>query len=109
MAIPLGNRSTILATTQSHLTFLFIERETSLSISQTGDLMARKTKSFRVGRVRGDLRGKVWYLTYFELGQRRRPKVGPDQSAAKQMAAQINAELESGTTATLSFQAVAIE
>lgn len=71
--------------------------------------MARKAKSFRIGRVRGDLRGKVWYLTYFELGQRRRPKVGPDHSTAKQMAAQINAELESGTTATLSFHAVTIE
>jgi len=71
--------------------------------------MARKAKSFRIGRVRGDLRGKVWYLTYFEQGQRRRPKVGPDQSTAKQMAAQINAELESGTTATLSFQAITIE
>ena len=26
--------------------------------------MARKTTNFRVGRVRGDLRGQVWYLTY---------------------------------------------
>lgn len=70
--------------------------------------MARNTKSFRVGRVRGDRRGKVWYLTYFDQGQRRHSRVEPDRDQARQMAAQINAELESGTPATLSFQTLTI-
>ena len=47
--------------------------------------MAKYT-SFRVGKVRADLRSKVWYLTCFEDGQRRRPRAGSDKDAAKQMA-----------------------
>ena len=49
--------------------------------------MAVKQGSFGVGKVRGDLRGKVWYLTYSEEGRRRRPRVGSDKDAARQMAA----------------------
>ena len=33
--------------------------------------------AFRVGRVRADLRGKVWYLACHENGVRHRPRVGP--------------------------------
>lgn len=40
--------------------------------------MATKS-SFRIGKVRGDLRGKNWYLTYHENGRRIRPRVGPDR------------------------------
>lgn len=39
--------------------------------------MASK-KFFRIGKVRGDLRGKNWSLTYHEHGRRIRPRVGPD-------------------------------
>ncbi len=66
-------------------------------------------KSFRIGRVRGDLRGKAWYLTYHEEGVRHRPRVGPSLDEAKQLAAQINAQLEAGATAALSFESLTIE
>ena len=71
--------------------------------------MAVKQSSFRVGKVRGDLRGKVWYLTYSEDGRRRRPRVGSDKDAAKQMAAQIHSQLEVGAPAALSFEAVSLD
>lgn len=64
--------------------------------------------SFRVGRVRGDLRGRVWYLTYHEHGRRRRPRVGPDRKEARRLASQINGQLASGAPAALSFEAVSI-
>ncbi len=48
--------------------------------------MRAKTKSFRVGKVGAVLRGRVWYLSYFEGGQRRRPRIGPDRDQARQMA-----------------------
>ena len=70
--------------------------------------MAKHT-SFRVGKVRADLRSKVWYLTYFEDGQRRRPRVGASKDAARQMAAQINSQLEVGAPAALSFEPVSLE
>lgn len=68
----------------------------------------KKQASFRIGRVRGDLRGKVWYLTYFEGGQRQRPRVGSDIQAARTLAAQINGQLASGVPAALSFDAISI-
>ncbi len=68
---------------------------------------ARKT-TFRVGKVRGDLRGDVWYLTFFEEGRRRRPRIGPDREEAEQHAAQINAQLTSHAPVALSFQSIAI-
>ena len=39
---------------------------------------------------------EVWYLAYSEQGQRRQPRVGPDRYAAKQMAGEINGQLEVG-------------
>jgi hypothetical protein len=45
--------------------------------------MTTKT-SFRIGKVRGDLRGKIWYLTYQENGRRQRPRVNPKLKEAKQ-------------------------
>lgn len=62
--------------------------------------MARSS-SFRLGRVSAHLRGRVWYLTYYEQGRRRQPRVGPDRDAARQMAAEINSQLEVGTPSTL--------
>src|SRR4051812_9783234 len=70
--------------------------------------MAKKSLSFRVGRVLGYLRGKVWYLCYHDNGQRHRPRIGPDREAARQLAAQINAQLEVGAPAALSFEPLAI-
>ena len=71
--------------------------------------MARKTTSFRVGRVRGDLRGQVWYLTYHENGKRHRSRSGQDLSEAKKLASQINVQLETGVPAVLSFDSISIE
>ncbi len=70
--------------------------------------MKGKVASFRVGKVRAYRRGRVWYLHYYEAGQRRRPRVGPDYNLARQMAAQINGQLEVGAPATLSFEPISI-
>jgi integrase len=70
--------------------------------------MSGKKSSFRVGKVRGDLRGKVWYLTYHENAKRRRPRVGPDKEAARQLAAQVNSQLEVGAPTALSFEPITI-
>ncbi|HKB35830.1 MAG TPA: tyrosine-type recombinase/integrase [Gemmataceae bacterium] len=70
--------------------------------------MANKSTSFRVGRVQGYLRGKVWYLCYHDHGQRHRPRLGPDREAARQLAAQINAQLEIGAPTALSFEPISI-
>jgi integrase len=64
--------------------------------------------SFRVGKVSGYRRGQVWYLCYHENGRRRRPRVGPDKAAARQLAAQINGQLETGAPAALSFEPVTL-
>jgi hypothetical protein len=58
--------------------------------------MANKSTSFRIGKVLGYLRGKVWYLCYLDSGRRHRPRVGTDKQAARQLAAQINAQLAVG-------------
>ncbi|MGB7159336.1 MAG: tyrosine-type recombinase/integrase [Tepidisphaeraceae bacterium] len=64
--------------------------------------------SFRMGRVQGYLRGRVWYLCYHENGQRRRPRVGASLEAARRVAAQTNAQLESGDATMLTFEPIAI-
>lgn len=63
---------------------------------------------FRVGKVSADLRGRVWYLCYFEHGKRHRPRVGTDRDAARQLAAQINGQLETGAPAALSFEPIPV-
>lgn len=70
--------------------------------------MRRTSKTFRIGKVQGYLRGVVWYLCYHEQGKRQRPRVGHDCSAARQMAAQINSQLENDIPAALSFQPIPI-
>lgn len=67
-----------------------------------------KSNSFRVGKVSGYLRGRVWYLCYFEGGKRRRPRAGAERDAARQLAAQVNSQLETGAPAALSFEPVSI-
>jgi site-specific recombinase XerD len=70
--------------------------------------MAKLSASLRVGKVRAYLRGRVWYLCYFDNGKRHRPRVGPDRAAARQLAAQVNAQLEVGAPAALSFEPVTV-
>lgn len=72
------------------------------------DVVATRRSSFRIGKVRGYLRGKVWYLCYYENGKRRRPRAGEDLQSAKQMAAQIGAQLESAQATLLSFEPISI-
>ncbi len=70
--------------------------------------MHRTARSFRIGKVQAYLRGRVWYLCYHENGRRQRPRVGPDRQAARQLAAQVNAQLEVGAPAALSFEPVSL-
>jgi integrase len=70
--------------------------------------MRNQSVSFRVGNVQAYLRGQIWYLCYYDNGQRRRPRVGPDREAARQLAAQVNAQLEVGAPAALSFQPIPV-
>jgi integrase len=70
--------------------------------------MAKTRHSFRIGKVQAYLRGHIWYLCYHENGRRRRPRVGPNRAAAKQLAAQINAQLEVGAPAALSFEPISL-
>jgi integrase len=66
----------------------------------------RRSASFRVGRVRAFLRGQVWYLSYFEHGRRRQPRVGPDRQATRERAAEINAHLAVGAPSALGFEPI---
>jgi integrase len=70
--------------------------------------MHRTTPSFRIGKVQAYLRGRIWYLCYHENGRRHRPRVGPDRKAARQLAAHVNAQLEGGAPAALSFEPVTL-
>lgn len=70
--------------------------------------MAKTIRSFRVGKVQAYLRGEVWYLCYHENGRRRRPRVGSDRYAAKQLAAQINGQLAAGAPGALSFEPISL-
>lgn len=70
--------------------------------------MTARSASFRIGRVRAFLRGRVWYLAYYELGKRRQPRVGPDRQEAKQLAAEINGQLEVGAPSALGFQPISV-
>ena len=65
--------------------------------------------TFHIGKVRGDLRSDVWYLTYHENGKRLRPRVGTDKEMARQMAAQINAQLEAHTFSVFNFEPIGID
>jgi len=69
----------------------------------------KKSSSFRIGRVRAFLRGRVWYLCYHEHGRRHQPRVGPDRDSARRMAAEINAQLEVGAPSALGFEPISIE
>jgi len=68
----------------------------------------RSPLSFRVGKVRAFMRGRVWYLYYHEHGKRYQPRVGPDKDQARQMAAEINAQLEAGAPSALGFEPISI-
>ena len=63
-----------------------------------------KCRSFRVGRVTVYLRERVWYLRYLEHGKRHQVRGSPDRDACRQLAAQVNAQLEIGAPALTSFE-----
>tara|TARA_R110000868_G_scaffold329178_1_gene590027 strand:+ start:12284 stop:12556 length:273 start_codon:yes stop_codon:yes gene_type:complete len=58
--------------------------------------------SFRIDKVRGDLRGKVWYLTCHENGKRL-PQIGPDKEQAWQMTRPFNPQQEAHTNTVFIF------
>lgn len=72
--------------------------------------MSKKSSSLRIGKVRAYayLRGRIWYLCYFESGRRRRPRVGPDRESARQLASQINAQVEIGAPSALSLDPISV-
>ena len=65
-------------------------------------------KLFRVGRVTAYLRGRVWYLRYIEHSRRHQVRGSPDRNSVRQLAAQINAQLETGAPAVASFEPVSL-
>ena len=67
-----------------------------------------KSQNFRVGKVTVYLRGQVWYLRYYEQSKRHQVRASDDKTAARQLAAQVNAQLETGAPAATSFQAITI-
>jgi integrase len=75
---------------------------------QSNSRRNKKSTSFRIGRVRAYLRGRVWYLCYYEDRRRHQPRVGPDLDVVRQMAAEINAQLEVGAPSALWFQPVSV-
>ena len=70
--------------------------------------MGSKITSFRIGRVRAVRRGSVWYLIYYEHGRRHQPRIGRDRAGARQLAAEINGQLEVGAPSSLGFQPISI-
>jgi len=68
----------------------------------------RSASTRRVGRVTVYLRGEVWYVYYYENGRRVRRRLGGSWLEAKQLAAQVNAQLATGAPAMLSFEPVSI-
>lgn len=78
-----------------------------VSVSSAKKPSASK-RSFRIGRVKSFLRGEVWRRRHYENGERRGPRVGREREAAKQLAAQINGQLEVGAPSALSFEPIAI-
>ncbi|QVL32737.1 site-specific integrase [Telmatocola sphagniphila] len=53
--------------------------------------------------------GEKFGICYVEQGCRHRPRVGPDRNAARQLASQINSQLDVGAPAALSFENATIE
>ena len=63
-----------------------------------------RQKSFRVGRVTLYVRGSVWYLRYQENGRRRQVRGSCDRDASRQLAAQVNSQLEIGASGNDEFR-----
>ncbi len=65
-------------------------------------------RHFRVGRVTAYARNTTWYLRYREGGRCRQVRAGIDKAATRQLAAQVNAQLEVGAPAATSFEPVGV-
>ena len=70
---------------------------------------ARRASSRRVGRVTVYRRGKIWYLYYSERGRRIRRRVGASLDDARMLAAQVNAQLATGSRAMMTFEQISVE
>ncbi len=93
------------------------ERPICSAICSAGDLCevplaspqsVRSPGTFRVGRVSVYSRGKVWYLRYHEHGQRQQVRASGDRAAARQLAAQVNVQIETGVPAATSFEPISV-
>ena len=63
---------------------------------------------FRVGKVSGYLHHGAWWLYYREEGKQVRRKVARTRDEAEQIAAQVNAQVASGSPTLLSFSPVSV-
>jgi len=71
-------------------------------------MAAKKATSFKVGRVKVYLRSKVWYLCYYQGGRRKRYRAHTDKKRARQMAAEVNAQIETGAPTSFDFERVSL-
>lgn len=67
-----------------------------------------RSNQVRIGKVTMYLRSKVWYLRYHEQGRRRQVRASSDLAATRQLASQVNAQLEVGAPAATSFDPVSV-
>lgn len=65
-------------------------------------------KRFRIGKVSGYLHHGAWWLYYREEGRQIRSKVAMSQKEAEQIAAQVNAQVASGSPTLLSFTPIEV-
>ena len=63
----------------------------------------RRISRFRVGKVSVYLHHGAWWLYYREGGNPVRRKIGPSRQDAEKVAAQVNAQLTTGSPSMLSF------
>jgi hypothetical protein len=88
---------------------VFSKGDRIMTGKKTGTNNKKKlTSCFSVGKVHAHLRGHIWYLRYSENGLRKQPRVGPDRDHARQMAAEINSQLENSVPSTLGFEPLTI-
>ena len=68
----------------------------------------RKADRFRVGKVTVYLHHGTWWLYFSERDQRVRRKISASRKEAEQVAAQVNAQVASGSPTLLSFDPISV-
>jgi len=62
----------------------------------------------RIGSVSIYKRNRIYYVYYRDNGDSKRPAIGPNLNAARRVAGELNAELQSGKPTLFSFQRIGI-